>query len=146
MGKCVCIRQSMSAHDIANINQSVHITNIEKIQKRAVHWVLHDYSRHSSVTSMLQQLQWPSLESRRTKARLCLFYKAKNSLIALRIPLHYQTCNNDTRLHHQSSFTYPYIRTSSCINSFFPKTINEWNTLPSFVATSDSMATFQNNI
>jgi len=73
--------------------QSVHITSIEKIQKRAARWVLHDYSRHSSVTSMLQKLQWPSLESRRMKARLCLIYKAKNNLIALRISQHYQTRN-----------------------------------------------------
>jgi len=66
--------------------QTVHITNIEKIQRRVARWVLHDYSRYSSVTSMLYQLQWPSLESRRMKARLSLFYEARNNLIALQIP------------------------------------------------------------
>ena len=99
-----------------------------KIQ-RVAHWVLHDYSRYSSVTSMLHQLQWPSLESRRMKARLFLFYKARNNLIALQIPQYYQTRYNDTRLRHPSSFTYPYIRTSSYVNSFFPKTISMNGTL-----------------
>jgi len=32
------------------------ISSYKKIQKRAARWVLHDYSRHSSVTSILQQL------------------------------------------------------------------------------------------
>ena len=81
------------------------------------------------------------------KARLSLFYKARKNHIALQIPQYYQTRhNNNTRLHRQSSFIFPYIRTSSYVNSFFPKTINEWNPLPSFVATSDSLAILQNNI
>ena len=50
--------------------QAVYITNIEKIQRRAARWVLIDYSRYSSVTSMLHQLQWPTLEERRKKAAL----------------------------------------------------------------------------
>ena len=36
--------------------QKVHFTNIEKIQKRAARWVLHDYSRYSSVTSIAMAL------------------------------------------------------------------------------------------
>jgi len=77
------------------------------------------------------------------KARLSLFYKARNNLIALQIPQYYQTRHNDTRLRHQHFLTFEHHRTST-VSSL--KTINEWKTLPSFVATSDSLAAFQNNI
>ena len=51
-------------------HQRSNIENINKIQRRAAHFVLHDYARTSSVSEMLQKLDWESLESRRTKARL----------------------------------------------------------------------------
>ena len=38
--------------------------NIEKIQRRAARWVLSNYRQQSSVTDMLHQLQWPSLQQR----------------------------------------------------------------------------------
>ena len=36
--------------------------NIEKIQRQAARWVLSNYCQQSSVTDMLHQLQWPSLQ------------------------------------------------------------------------------------
>ena len=69
--------------------QTVYITSIEKVQRRAARWVLNNYSRYSSVTTMLQQLQWSTLEERHKKARLSLLYKAKNNLVALQIPPHF---------------------------------------------------------
>jgi len=43
-------------------NNDVH--RIENIQRRAARWIMKDYSRYSSVTSMLQQLSWPELQTR----------------------------------------------------------------------------------
>ena len=36
---------------------------IEKVQWRAAHWVFNDYGRLSSVTSMLDHLPWPTLQT-----------------------------------------------------------------------------------
>ena len=36
---------------------------LEEVQGRAAHWVLNDYGRFSSVTSMLDQLSWPILQT-----------------------------------------------------------------------------------
>ena len=49
--------------------------NIEKIQRWAGRWVLSDYSQQSSVTDMLYQLQWPSLQQCRYTSRLLQFHK-----------------------------------------------------------------------
>ena len=41
------------------------ISELEKIQRRAARWVLNDYGRFSSVSLMLDQLKWPTLQIRR---------------------------------------------------------------------------------
>ena len=48
---------------------------LEKIQRRAARWTVNNFDNRSSVTAMLDQLGWRSLEQRRADARLCLFYK-----------------------------------------------------------------------
>ena len=42
-------------------HEIVNIQALEKVQRRAARWVLSEYGRHSSVTSMLAQLDWPTL-------------------------------------------------------------------------------------
>ena len=95
---------------------------------------------------MLQLLQWPTLQERCYKSRLSLLYKVQNNLVALQIPPYYRKCRNETRLHHQLSFILPYIRTSAYMNSFYPRTINEWNALPSHVVRSNSLTEFLDNV
>ena len=47
---------------------------IEMVQRRAARWTTNDYARTTSVTSLLHQLDWQTLEERRSVARLCLCY------------------------------------------------------------------------
>ena len=49
------------------------VLSMEKIQRQAARWVTSDYAWTSSVTSMLNDLQWPTLSSRRKSARLLNF-------------------------------------------------------------------------
>ena len=49
--------------------RTCQINQMEKIQRRAACFVLHDYSRESSGTSMLSTLIWPTLQNRRKVAR-----------------------------------------------------------------------------
>ena len=48
---------------------------IECIQRRAARFVNSDYSRYGSDSSMLTDLNWPSLQSRRRICDLGMFYK-----------------------------------------------------------------------
>ena len=52
------------------------INKIEKVQRRAARWVSNDYSSYSSVTDMVSNLGWRSLENRRTDTRLAMFIKS----------------------------------------------------------------------
>ena len=44
---------------------------VEAVQRRAARYVFNRYEQRSSVTAMLEELEWESLESRRVKNQLC---------------------------------------------------------------------------
>ena len=96
-----------------------------------------------SLSVLRHDLKWPTLQYRRQRARLSLFYKSLNNLIALQIPSYYIPNRHPSRLHHQLSYIHPYARTNAYIYSFFPRTIKEWNSLPTGVVTSNTLPAFQ---
>ena len=51
-----------------------NIQLLEAVQRRAARFVCNKYSRHESVTSMLQDLDWPLLEQRRAESRLSPYH------------------------------------------------------------------------
>ena len=63
------------------------IQSIEKAQRCAAQWVSSDY-KFSSVTSMLNDLQWPTLSNCRKFATLSTFYKIIHHLSMPPLP-HY---------------------------------------------------------
>ena len=69
--------------------QANHIHKVENVQRRAAHFVTGQHQRHISVTALMQDLQWRSLQECRLTARLCMFYKAVNGHAACAIPRSY---------------------------------------------------------
>ena len=59
---------------------------VEMVQRRAAWWTLSDYTRTNSVTSLQSQLNWQTLEGRRSVAGICLCYKFVNCLVAVLLP------------------------------------------------------------
>ncbi len=55
-------------------------TRIERVQHRAARYVCNTYNRYSSVTTMVQSLNWETLQARRLNMRLCMVYKAYYNL------------------------------------------------------------------
>ena len=64
------------------------IQSIEKVQRSVARWVSSDYSRFTSVTSMLNKLQWPTLSSHRKFARQSTFFEIIHHLLMPSLP-HY---------------------------------------------------------
>jgi len=123
-----------------------HINVIEKVQRRAVCWILNDYSTYNSVSAMLHELNLPTLQQRRQRARLSLLYKSMHNLIQMPIPQYYIPYSSSSRIHHKHSYIHPGARTNAYMNSFFPRTIKEWNSLPASVVDSNDLTTFQYNL
>ena len=126
--------------------QQNDILSLEKVQRRAARWVLSDYGTLSSVTNMLEILDWSSLESRQRISRLQTLYKGINNLSGLSIPHYFLPTQRSTRHHHFYHFIQPSTRTNYYQNSFFPKTIKDWNNLPVTIIESENIDIFTNHL
>ena len=124
------------------------IDSLEKIQRRAARWTMRDYRQTSSVDAMLQELDWPTLQARRKTARLTALYKYKNGL--LHVDTRYApTTNSQKKSRRQTNtqaFDVPSHRTAYRKQTFFPRTIPEWNSLPESVATAPSLTSFRSRL
>ena len=123
-----------------------NINRVEMIQRRAARYVLNQYGRRSSVNAMLKELKWPLLETRRKVSRLCMLYKATNKLVELpsqEIQLKSNT-RSSLRINNSKAFNIPDTPKHYIKESFYPKTIREWNILPEKIVTADTIESFRN--
>ena len=87
-----------------------NINKIEKVQRRAARWVTNDCSSCRSVTDMLSNLGWRSLENRRIDTRITIFYKIVYGLVAIPLPSYFEHPEVYTR--HMHCLCYRQIHTS----------------------------------
>ena len=57
------------------------ISTLERVQRKAARFCLQNFSKTASVTDMLSDLKWDTLETRRKKNRLTLMYKLSHNLV-----------------------------------------------------------------
>ena len=95
------------------------IVELEKVQRRAARWVMNDYGRYSSVTSMLEQLSWPTLQFRRKSSRLQTLHKALYHQISLTIPPYFLQSSCSTRQYHLLHYILPQPSTTAYQYSYF---------------------------
>jgi len=117
---------------IWDLYYQTEISKLEMVQHQAAWFVLNKpWNRHhrDSITEILQELNWPSLQQCRKQARLIMLHKSVNNLLFVpsrclpSLNLSVTRAHHDQKLHHiQSSInTYLY--------SFLPRTIPQWNNL-----------------
>ena len=92
---------------------------------------------------MLQQLIWPTLEERRKKPRLALLYKVANGEVKIDAGDKLLPSDRLSRHTNAHSFQIPYCKTSIRKESFYPKTIRDWNNLPAPVTATESLDLFK---
>lgn len=123
-------------------HQQQGIHSLESIQRRAIRFIHHDYNPFHSVDMMRNQLDLRSLQNRRKIDRLAHLYNAINNRLAL--PLHEATTLKTSRTRgHQQQFQIQHCSTNILKFSFFPRTILDWNQLPSEIITADSVTSFK---
>ena len=71
------------ASTVSTPNTDQYINKTEFVQQRAARGITHDYRHTSSVTAMLQDLNWHTLDQRRIDSRLVLLYKVTYDLVAI---------------------------------------------------------------
>ena len=58
-------------------------SKIDMVQRRAARFVMADYRQKSSVTKMLQTLQWQTLQERRAHSKIIMMYRIVHRLVAI---------------------------------------------------------------
>ena len=101
----------------------------------------------SSVSDMLQRLNWRSLESRRKDARLCMMFKIDRRLVAISKEPRLQLARRKTtRLQHYRAFQIITCRTDKRKMSFFPRTVKDWNALAPHIIDSETLEAFKASV
>ncbi len=106
-----------------------NIQKLEGVQRRAARFVCGDYSRHSSVTEMLNKLEWPSLEQRRAEARLSLFHRIVNNTVDVNGDVLMTKSTRPSRKKNCVQYIRPQTSKDCFKYSFIPRTIVQWNNI-----------------
>ena len=115
------------------------------VQRRAARFATGDYQRTSSVTSMLQQLQWQSLQTRRERTQVVMLYRIVYRLVDIPAESYLQPASLWTR-GHTLRFLVPHTRTTVYKTSFFPQAIRLWNKLPGGAVEAKTLDSFKTQL
>ena len=100
------------------------IKEVEKIQRRAARFVKGVYKREDGiVTQLLNELEWPALETRRKCHRLELLHA---SLQGIAIPPHLSLPTHRYNTRSQATIINPAAKGDTYKNSFFPRNITDY--------------------
>ena len=118
---------------------------LNKIQNEAAR-IATGATKLVSLFALSNEIKWESLDDRRRKHKLTLFYKMKSNLcpeyLSSLVP---QTVNSISRynLRNANDLQTVNARTTLYYNSFLPSTIRAWNNLPSEAQQLESVNSFK---
>ena len=133
------------AAPIWNPYHKLQIQEVVNVQRTAARWTCRRWRNTSSVGDMLDELEWPSLEARREQSSLTFFYKIHSGTVSLDKDKYLTPAPNlqRTRASHDLQYTRYFAYDDALKNSFFPRTIPLWNSLPSSVVSSKTIEEFK---
>jgi len=145
------------------------IERIERIQNRAARFIKQDYRSRDPgcITTMLHDLQLPSLQDRRRQLRLTQMYKVVEKLVPAMPPDHffqpkpahkrqiksrtYADCVTSNIVdrsasNNSKSFIVPHCNTDQYKHSFFVQTVLDWNQLDDSVVSAKTVECFKSRL
>ena len=110
------------------------------IQHRAARFVVNrpwtKYYHHDSVSSMLSDLKWPSLQIRLLYKLFHDYQTVPHHYLPTRAPL-------NTRANHNHKLQHYQTRSNVYKFSFFPRTVPEWNELSLDQVSAENLEQFK---
>jgi len=104
-----------------------NVTMVKSKPPSEARFTCYDFKSTSSVTAMLQKLQWDSLQQRRAHSRVLMLYRIHNGLVAIPASAYLQPATAHTT---GSETPLSQCNTNAYNHTFFPTAICLWNTLP----------------
>ena len=111
------------------------------MQRQAARFVKSDYRRRSSVTTMLDSLNWVSLASRRAEAKLVMLYRITNNLVDVTTSALTAAPTRTRSSTHR--YLQPFTRIEAYTHSFFPSTIKSCNKYTQQLVSKQSLNSFR---
>ncbi|CAH1242277.1 Hypp6526 [Branchiostoma lanceolatum] len=122
------------------------IDALEMVNRRAARFVTSNYRRQDvSVTALLRDLKWPSLQTRRHDARPVMMCKITNGLVAIP-PTRLTPAHARTRANHAHKYRTLQPKCDTAKFAYFARTIPEWNNLSAHVVDSPSLDAFKSRL
>lgn len=125
-----------------------NIVHLESVQRKSVRFIFNMYSWRTSASTLVERAELEPLELRRHTERLGYLYKIYHNKIGIERDHFIQPVSKRiTRSHHSKKLRDYNCRTDVFHNTFFPRTVREWNELPADVVermtTADFISTLQ---
>ena len=141
LGVSISDNLSWTSH-INSVSKNNRYYKLEAVQRRSALWATRDYRRTSSVTQMIKDLNWRTLEQRRIDSRLTLMYKITYDLVV--IPAANYLVPNTRQSRHNHQLAYRQIPTLKDYYkfTFFPRTIIHWKALRFYIPVLPTVAQF----
>src|SRR5271170_7041768 len=127
-------------------HQANFIGLVEKVQRRAVRYICSAYSSDDSVTELISELKLSNLATRRRNHRLSLMFKLDQELTLMEKPNNLQLKLEQRRNDNGRSYQHYKGKSDYYLQSFFPRTVREWNALTPEIAMSSSLSAFKTAI
>ena len=130
--------------DVSSRHEDTSVVLFFFVAKQA-RFIKNCWSREQgTVTKLLADLKWDTLQVRREKARLLMFYKATHGLVDIPLPDTLIPLSvRNTWQYHPKKF-YPMVsNTKSYKGTFFPSTVAMWNSLPLSVLDKPNISQFR---
>ena len=112
------------------------IDKLEMIQWRAARYVTGRYSPYDSPSDMISNLGWPSLQQRRAESRLSMFHKIVNNKVDIVKDRYLSPNTRPSRQGNTTRFCKIPAKKDTLKYSYFPRTIEQWNSLSGTVVDS----------
>ena len=125
-----------------------NIQKLEMVQRRAARYVMNRQRNTSSVSDMLQRLNWRSHERRRKDARLCMMFKIDRRLVAISKESRLQPALKEKNNKATASQSFPYnpLQNRQEEMSFFPRTVRDWNSRAPDIIDSETLEAFKASV
>ena len=123
-----------------------HINSLEMVQRRAARFILNDYDRDSSVSKMLENIGLNNLTTRRLKSRLALLYKIDTKLTPMDVPVSVKRKDHNGRTDNGKAYIHMQSHSNIFHNSFYVRTIRDWNALANEIVSCSSLESFVNKL
>ena len=115
---------------------------LEMVQRRTARFVKGDCSRTSSVTAMLADLEWNTLQQRRMQSKTVMLYRVIYQLVSIPVT----PFLIPTRSSRGMRYAIPRSTVNAHLYSFFPSAIRIWNQLPPSTSPSTELGDIQGSI